>query len=122
MKEASFGPTWQLINSTLLDNPVGVQVDALNFSNQPMNITDCIIADAAGTGVAVSTVLSNDITINTSALVQGGPYALAMPTVDVNTPSKIVLGTIVTADPEFVSVTPGRPSFFSVYFLFRKRK
>jgi parallel beta-helix repeat protein len=106
-------PLWQLSDSTLLGNPIGFKMEANNFTSQPMEIVDSIIAGASDTGIEVTSIVTSAITVNTSALVEQGPYALDTPVVDI-TPAVVVLNGVVSADPIFVSVDRANADYLVV--------
>ncbi len=108
-------PQWTLDRSTFLGNPVGFKMEAANFTSQPVQITNCILAGAGGTGVLVSTPLTSPISVHHCGLVQAGAFALATPTSDTaNNPSLISTAGNVSSDPVFVSTTPGTAGFLDV--------
>ncbi len=117
-----------LTNSTILGSPAQISYEpvATNYA-QILWVTDCIIAgdNPGGTGISVPVVVAGGaapapprVRVNTSALVQGGPWALATP-VDVNAGNPVdtvllVSQNIINKDPGFASTTPGDADFLAV--------
>ena len=113
--EASASPRWQLMNSTLHNNPVGILVDAVNFQMQPMEVIDCIIASASDTGIKVNTVVpGGSINVTTSALVQEGADALDTAVDDANPTTVVTQSNVIGNDPVFASTTPGDVDYLAV--------
>lgn len=117
-----------LTNSTLLGSPTQLIYSPLAPAyGQILWVTDCIIAGAnpGGVGISVPEIVAGPgappsprVRVNTSALVQGGPWQLTTP-LDVlagNPADTVVLvpGSIVINDPGFASTTPGDPDFLAV--------
>ncbi|MBE7560753.1 right-handed parallel beta-helix repeat-containing protein [bacterium] len=117
-----------LTNSTLLGSPAQLIYEPVATSYaQILWVTDTIIAgdNPGGIGISVPVVVAGGaapapprVRVNTSALVEGGPWALATPTsVDAGNPAGTVLlvsQNIVNKDPGFSSTTPGDPDFLAV--------
>jgi hypothetical protein len=108
-------PAWTLSNATLLDNPIGLLMAPTTPNNQPVEITDSIIASASGTGVQVNTLLGNGISISYSALVEEGLYALDTTEVDSGGNSNIfTLSSVISANPIFLSINRADAAFLDV--------
>ena len=110
-------PGWTLSNSTLYNNPVGLQMEASNFASQAATIEDSIIAGAGGIGVQVLTTVVNPITIRNTGLVTAGPDALAVTTQDLgNNPTIITVdnASVLNIDPVFASTDPNLATYLDV--------